>query len=182
MERLLSDLLDYSRIGREASKPEWIDLEAPIRNCFAMYNAEERVQLNLEGRMPGLKSVRTSLEMIFRNLLGNSIKHHDRPAGEITVRVSKSGPMVLFEFADDGPGVPEQYAERAFEMFSTLRPRDEIEGSGMGLAIVKKTIGALGGTISMQANKPRGLLVRFTILDTATVAKAAASDATASAL
>ena len=99
-----------------------------------------------------------------QNLVGNAIKHHDRPAeGNIRVEASPSGNVVEFAVIDDGPGIPEQFRERVFGMFQTLRPRDEVEGSGMGLAIVRKLVDRQGGKVWL-ADGPggRGLAVHFT--------------------
>jgi signal transduction histidine kinase len=67
----------------------------------------------------------------------HAIKHHDQPAGVIVVTVRPHGKQLEFDVADDGPGIPEDQVERAFGMFQTLRPRDEVEGSGIGLASQK---------------------------------------------
>ena len=100
-----------------------------------------------------------------QNLIGNAIKHHDDPAhGHVRVTATEAvGGMIELIVEDDGPGIPEQYRERVFGMFQTLRPRDEVEGSGMGLAIVKKLVERQGGKVWL-TDKPggRGLAVHFT--------------------
>ncbi len=64
---------------------------------------------------------------------------------------------------DDGPGIPEQFRERVFGMFQTLKPRDEVEGSGMGLAIVRKLVDRQGGKVWLAGGSDgRGLAVHFT--------------------
>jgi signal transduction histidine kinase len=63
--------------------------------------------------------------------------------------------------ADDGPGIPEPYRESVFEMFTTLKPRDEVEGSGMGLALVRKVVTGLGGECGIQASAGRGTCLWF---------------------
>lgn len=80
------------------------------------------------------------MELVFRNLISNAIKHHHR--AEDTITISARSIENGFEFAvqGDGPGIPAGYQERVFTMFQTLKPRDEVEGSGMGLALVKKPL------------------------------------------
>jgi signal transduction histidine kinase len=97
-------------------------------------------------------------------LLGNAIKHHDRPTGRIEASVQTVADHYQFQIADDGPGIPPQYRERVFGMFQTLRPRDEVEGSGIGLALVKKIVETYGGTVTLGTDRPdgRGTTVRFT--------------------
>ena len=70
--------------------------------------------------------------------------------------------MVEFEVSDDGPGIAPQYHARIFEMFQTLQPRDQTEGSGMGLAIVKKLVESYGGTIAVESAGGQGSTFRFT--------------------
>ena len=69
-----------------------------------------------------------------------------------------------YEFAvsDDGPGIPPQHQQRVFAMFQTLKPRDEVEGSGIGLALVKKAVEAMGGIVTLESDGKRGCTVRFT--------------------
>ena len=112
--------------------------------------------------LPTFKTYRPPLTQIFQNLIQNAIKHHDREQGEIIVRAHCKGKQVEFSVADDGPGIPFEYQERVFKMFQTLRRRDEVEGSGMGLAIVKKIIEAHEGEISLDSEPGKGTTVRFT--------------------
>lgn len=69
-----------------------------------------------------------------------------------------------FSVSDDGPGIPEQYRTRIFEMFQTLKPRDVVEGSGMGLAIAKRLIQSYNGTIMVIGDEGRGACFEFTWL------------------
>ena len=114
--------------------------------------------------LPTLQAPRAPLTQVFQNLIGNALKHHDRPAtGRIRIDGVVRKGTATFTVVDDGPGIPERFRERVFGMFQTLRPRDEVEGSGMGLAIVKKLIDRQGGRISLEdGGGGRGLTVRFT--------------------
>ena len=67
-----------------------------------------------------------------------------------------------FSVSDDGPGIAPAFHQRIFQMFQTLKPRDQIEGSGMGLALVKKTVETHGGTIELESTEDHGALFRFT--------------------
>jgi signal transduction histidine kinase len=86
----------------------------------------------------------------------NSVKHHDRDRGKITVTGRRDDDWAVISVADDGPGIPFDCRARVFEMFQTLRPRDEVEGSGMGLALVRKTVESHGGTVEIEAREGRG--------------------------
>ncbi len=67
---------------------------------------------------------------------------------------------------DDGPGIDEAYHQRIFEMFHTLRPRDQVEGSGIGLSVVKKIVESRDGTIEVNSSVGNGSIFRFTWLKT----------------
>jgi len=161
LENLLDDLLAYSRAGRIEGHPEMLDSAALVRDVFELCRDNSPFSLTLEGHFPTFVTTRTPLELVFRNLMNNAIKHHDHAGGEITVRVQHVDDKLQFAVADNGPGIAAIHFERIFRMFQTLRPRDAVEGSGMGLAIVKKTVEAFGGTIQVEANKPRGVVFTF---------------------
>jgi signal transduction histidine kinase len=75
-----------------------------------------------------------------RNLIGNAIKHHDKPSGEVVLSAKRVGDFVEFIVRDDGPGILPQFHNKVFELFQTLKRRGGVESTGMGLAIVKKLI------------------------------------------
>ena len=162
MESLLNDLLAYSRAGRKDGEIVSIDTAELISEAFELCSFNTDFHLKLIGNFPTILSHKAPLELVFRNLLCNAIKHHDRAKGQITVSIEQSDTRLEFNLADDGPGIPPELYSRAFTMFQTLRPRDEVEGSGMGLALVKKTVEAFDGIITVSANTPRGVIFHFT--------------------
>lgn len=90
------------------------------------------------------------------------MKHHDREHGRIEVHIDESDPSrVGFSVRDDGPGIPPDMHERVFGMFQTLKSRDEVEGSGIGLAIVAKTVKCFGGEVTV-SSEGRGTTFAFT--------------------
>jgi signal transduction histidine kinase len=120
--------------------------------------------IHIQEPMPVLHTARTPLEVVFRNLIGNAVKHHHRTDGriEIQARALAEEGMTEFSVSDDGPGIAPEFHERIFQMFQTLRPRDEVEGSGMGLAIVKKHVENRGGRIEVDSEPGQGTTFRFT--------------------
>ena len=161
MEHLLDSLLAYSRAGRQDAAPEDIDTESLVHDAIALVAPPEGFAITLEGEFPTVRSSRAPLELVLRNLIGNAIKHHDRPDGHITVSAKARGSWAVFTITDDGPGIGPAYRERVFGLFQTLRPRDEVEGSGMGLAIVRKNVESQGGSIILESDG-RGATFRFT--------------------
>jgi len=162
MEKLLDDLLLYFRAGQSGGSVERIDVAELVRDVFDLCCSDKSFRLELQGEFPRYHTHKVPLELVFRNLISNSIKHHDTRQGCIVVQAIPNDQWLEFAVCDDGPGIAPEHRERVFAMFQTLRPRDEVEGSGMGLAIIKKTIESLGGSIALSDNQPHGAIFRFT--------------------
>ncbi|MBX3011676.1 MAG: PAS domain S-box protein [Caldilineaceae bacterium] len=163
MERLLDDLLTYSRVGRREGVVEEIKTDVMIQDTVYLLAPPTGFQVKLVSAMPSLLTPRTPLELVFRNLISNAIKHHQQPTqGEVRIQARDAGDFVEFWVSDNGPGIEPQYHERIFGMFQTLRPRDEIEGSGMGLAIAKRAVEYRGGVIHVESSSREGTTFRFT--------------------
>ena len=164
LDSLLDDLLAYSRAGRADATMDTVDTKALVEELAVLVSPPEGFAITADASLPTLQAARAPLTQALQNLIGNAIKHHDRPAeGHIRVEAGSAGDAVEFVVTDDGPGIPEQFRERVFGMFQTLKPRDEVEGSGMGLAIVRKLVDRQGGKVWL-ADGPdgRGLAVHFT--------------------
>lgn len=162
MKTLLEDLLSYARAGNLEYEFATVDTAEMVRSMFVLMAPPEGWTLELEGEFPVLTTLKTPLEEIIRNLIGNAVKHHDRQEGRIVVSIETSDGGNVFHVSDDGPGIPEGQRARVFQMFQTLKPRDEVEGSGMGLALVKKILDVYGGTVAVASNSMGGTTVRFT--------------------
>jgi len=162
MELLLDDLLAYSRAGRLRSMIEWVDTRALLQNILEMNVLPTGFDVSVNGDMPTFHTRKAALEQVLRNLIANAVKHHDRPDGHVEISCRDQAGQFEFVVADDGPGIPDEFHERIFRMFQTLQPRDQVEGSGVGLALVKKLVESEGGRISIDATQGRGATFRFT--------------------
>jgi PAS domain S-box-containing protein len=163
MENLLDDLLAYSRAGRLEGGVSQIELVRLAQNIFEMQAPPEGFVFEAIDDLPTFTTLATPLEQVLRNLFSNAIKHHDRNEGRISLsaRVTSKN-YYEFSVTDDGPGIPPEYQERVYIMFQTLRPRDEVEGSGMGLALVKKIVENYGGNTHIVSDGKRGSCISFT--------------------
>ncbi|MBC7541581.1 MAG: ATP-binding protein [Candidatus Sericytochromatia bacterium] len=161
MERLLDDLLAYSRIGRTASASDSFAVGDAIDDVLRFIDPPPGFRIEVSAAGFRTETPRVSLEQVLRNLVSNAIKHHGGPEGRITISVEGAGNWLYFTVSDDGPGIPPEFHERVFRMFQTLRPRDEGSGSGIGLAIVKKLVESYGGTIHIQLTVGSGTTFRF---------------------
>jgi two-component system sensor kinase FixL len=131
-----------------------------LDDVIALLGKSEDCRISVSPDFAAIRLNRMPLQQVFFNLIGNAIKHHDKAEKHIAVSVQDDGESYLFTVADDGPGIPKQYAGKVFEMFQTLRPRDQVEGSGMGLAIVRKHVVAMGGHIDLVSQEGQGCAFR----------------------
>lgn len=163
MEKLISDLLAYSRAGRKRYLPEPVDTAVLVQNVVELLSPPPGFVITIASLLPTLRAERVPLEVVFRNLIDNAIKHHHRPTeGHVYIAAETQGPWVSFSITDNGPGIAPQFHERVFQVFQTLKPREEVEGSGMGLAVVKKLIENREGRIWLESNEGEGTIFHFT--------------------
>lgn len=163
METLLDDLLDYSRAGRHRHEPEPVDIAELVRNVVDLLALPDGFHVSVLSPIPTMKVERVPLETIFRNLIGNAVKHHDDPAhGCVKITAKLEETVVAFAVADNGPGIDPAFHDRIFDIFQTLRTRDQVEGSGMGLTIVKKLVEIRGGSIWVESAPGQGATFHFT--------------------
>jgi signal transduction histidine kinase len=140
MEKLLDDLLTYSRVGRTDTAATEAKLADIFASIIEVLNPPVHIQVRVEGELPVTVTASAQLEQVLRNLINNAIKHHDKQNGEVVLSGKCVGDFVEFVVRDDGPGILPQFHDKIFQLFQTLKRRDEVEGSGMGLALVKKLV------------------------------------------
>lgn len=169
MERLLTDLLDFSRVGTrgEAFKP--VDLNgllAEVRGDLEVLIQETGAAIEV-GHLPTVVGDRTQLGRLFQNLLQNALRYR-HPDRVPRIRVSSSGPMdrgegeyCCIDVSDNGRGFAQDHAEKAFLPFTRLHTTVVEKGSGMGLAMCKKIVARHGGTIRVESTEQKGTV--FTV-------------------
>jgi PAS domain S-box-containing protein len=140
METLLDDLLAYSRVGRADAAVSETKLADIFESILEVLNPPAHIKVRVEGELPVIFTASAQLAQVLRNLIDNAIKHHDKPNGEVVLSVKRVGDFVEFVVRDDGPGILPQFHQKIFQLFRTLKRRDEVESTGMGLTIVKKLV------------------------------------------
>jgi signal transduction histidine kinase len=159
MVGLLRDLLEYSKIGRSKYDVEKIYLQPFVEDIFTLLGDRE----GFTCRSPNVPLIlpKVPLEVVIRNLITNAIKHHDKGKGIITIKAEQDNEFYFFQIIDDGPGISPAFQAKSLEMFQTLQSKDTLDSSGMGLAIVKKTIERYGGSLSIVSDGKRGTSVHI---------------------
>jgi PAS domain S-box-containing protein len=162
MEHLLGDMLAYARATRQRSTPKEVSVPELVQNVVNLMALPPGFHIAVASGMPTFVTESVPLELALRNLLNNALKHHHQPhLGSVHVSAQEYDNSVEFAISDNGPGIAPQFHERIFQIFQTLKPRDEVEGSGMGLAIVKKIVENRGGRIWLESTVGEGTTFYF---------------------
>ncbi len=163
LEALLEGLLQYSRVGRQSATIEFVDLQSIVDEIVDLLDLPASFTVDVVTELPQMYTAKAPLHQVLTNLVGNAIKHHDRDEGRVEISVKDLGDFVEIAVTDDGPGIEEEYHDRIFQLYQTLKPRDKVEGSGLGLTMVSKQVEAQDGTITVESTKgQRGTTFRFT--------------------
>ena len=165
MQRLIQDLLAYSRVGKVQKELLEISSEAALQNALKNLSQviSESGAVITHDPLPPLVIDEMHLTQLFQNLVGNAIKYHGPETPCIHIFSTKKDKELTLSVRDNGIGIAAQYFERIFVMFQRLHARDEFSGTGIGLAISKKIVERYGGRISVQSESGKGSTFSFSL-------------------
>ena len=165
MQRLINDLLEYSRVSSRGKTFMPTDCEEVINQVIANLQLaiEESSAVITHDPMPVVVADRSQLGQVFQNLVGNAIKFRAEKPPEIHIGVRQRDREWEFSVRDNGIGFEPEYAERIFMIFQRLHGRSEYPGTGIGLAICKKIIERHGGRIWVKSEQGKGSVFYFTL-------------------
>lgn len=163
MNNLLTDLLEYSRVGRMESEPEAVDIAALVDEVKDLIEPPAEYEVRYIGEPTTLRTSKTAIRKVLQNLIGNAVNHRGEQGKRVEIDCRRVNGEWEFRVADDGPGIDPRFHRRVFEMFQTLG--GENEGTGMGMAIVRKTIENFGGGITLDSQPGNGATFQFTWTD-----------------
>ncbi|MGQ0845484.1 MAG: sensor histidine kinase [Sporichthyaceae bacterium] len=159
MQQLINDLLTFSRVGRTSEGMAPVDCSAAAERALSALEtarAESGAQVDV-GKLPTLQADETLLTQLFQNLVGNAIKFRapDRPA-HVRLEAVREDEVWHFTCTDNGIGIEAEYADRVFVIFQRLHPKDQYQGTGIGLSLCKKIVEYHGGRIWLETDRPEG--------------------------
>ncbi|HEY0757709.1 MAG TPA: PAS domain S-box protein [Acidisarcina sp.] len=167
MQRLIQDLLSYSRVGTQGKDLADTAGEDALGRSLKILAAtiKDAGAVVTHDPLPHVLADESQLVQLFQNLIGNGIKYRNRDSGvpRIHVSASSSGTKWTFSVQDNGMGIDRQYFERIFGMFQRLHKREDFAGTGIGLAICKKIVERHGGNISVESQPGVGSTFRFAL-------------------
>ncbi len=160
LDRLIADLLGYTRVQQVAIASEDVDLSRLTHKVVEQVTAEARVadlRVTIETPLGHVRSDAVALHHVLLNLISNAVKFRRPDASpEVRIRTEPADGRTRVWVEDNGIGLDPRYRDRAFQMFERLHPHLDIPGTGVGLAIVAKAVERLGGTCGVEANEPHG--------------------------
>ncbi|NJC70812.1 HAMP domain-containing protein [Planosporangium thailandense] len=166
MQRLINDLLAFSRIGRITSGFTDVDLDRVVSEAAAQlsWRSEQAGGTITWSDLPTVRGEEPLLSALFTNLMSNSLKfrHPDRPP-RIHIQAERVGDEWHISCADNGIGIEPEYADKIFIIFQRLHPKNEYPGTGIGLAIAKKIIEYHGGRIWLDTEAREGTVIRIAL-------------------
>jgi light-regulated signal transduction histidine kinase (bacteriophytochrome) len=164
MDALIAELLEYSRSGRTEMSSEPTDVAAAwnvaVRNLSAAIS-EAGAEVTA-GPLPIVMADRGEMVQVLQNLLGNAVKYGG-PGTHIHAEAIRRGGDWEVSISDDGPGIDARHHDRIFVLLQRLHRHDEIEGTGMGLAICKRIVEGHGGRIWVESEAGEGACFRFAL-------------------
>ena len=159
MEDLINGLLDYARISEKTIKEE-VDVNQLVRELSdTIVPRHFTIEIH---ELPKLYTERIKLEQVFTNLISNAVKYTPGDNPVIHIHCRELRDHYEFTVADNGIGIDPEYHEKIFEIFQTLREKDEKESTGIGLSIVKKILDELNCTIDVKSSSGMGSTFIFT--------------------
>jgi PAS domain S-box-containing protein len=166
MQRLIQDLLTYSRVGTKGINLADISSEKALQHALANLHGAigDSAAVVTHDPLPDVMADEGQLTQLFQNLVGNGIKYHSTELPRVHISAARQGGRKwLFSVKDNGLGIDKQYFERIFGMFQRLHKREEFAGTGIGLAICKKIVERHGGHISVESQPGQGSTFRFAL-------------------
>ncbi|MBX9635250.1 MAG: hypothetical protein K2X44_09750, partial [Magnetospirillum sp.] len=167
MDQMILDLLQYSRVGRQDTEAEQVNLKQAVETALAELApviAESQPVIRIDEGLPVVAGHGRELSRLFLNLVGNALKYRatDRQP-EIAIGARRVANFWQVSVSDNGIGIDPQFHQRIFNIFQRLHTREHYEGNGIGLAICKKVVEHHGGHIWVDSTPGSGSTFHFTL-------------------
>lgn len=157
MQRLVTDVLTYSKVSRQELVLHPVVLEPLIKDIIEQYPQLKEARVHIEGQLPVVLGHPGALTQVISNLLTNAVKF--MPPGrlpDVKVSACPEDPFVVLNFYDNGIGIAPEHHERIFGMFERLHHELKFEGTGIGLAIVRRAVHRMGGSVGVESSEGHG--------------------------
>jgi len=161
LENMINGLLEYARVGKVKKGFEKVNVDEMVKE-IVKYLVPKNFSVKFTGVLPTISTEKLHLEQVFSNLISNAVKYNTAIEPKIEIISEELPEQYRFTIKDNGLGIEEEYFDKIFIIFQTLKERDAFESTGVGLAIVKKIVEDYKGTISVESKIGVGTSFVFT--------------------
>lgn len=148
LDRALADLSRLAHAGKP-NRADRLDIAPHLESAIAQLERGSDFEIDIDLDAPCVFMAAPDFQLLLKCLLSNAVAHHDLARGYIACRTTQSEGGVVLLVHDDGPSIPAAFAERIFEPMTSLKPKDQTEGSGLGLTIARRICAKYGGDIRL---------------------------------
>lgn len=163
MYDMIEGILEFSRVGRVKELSVLVDLNKLVNDVADLIAIPDSITFSVETNLPTVRREEALLVHVFQNLIDNAAKHMDKERGEIGVSCIEEAEAWQFCIADNGPGIDKRHQNKIFKMFQTLKPKDDSDSTGIGLALVQKIVNNWGGHLWLESENTKGSKFFFSI-------------------
>lgn len=163
MQKLIDDLLNYTRANNHYISENTLNAAQLLDDIINLQHINDDTVIDVDEKLREINLPELPSFHVFQNLISNALKHHDKAKKRISITVSQEHNSYMFYVKDDGPGIPQEHQEKIFDAFVRLQSQDKVEGSGLGLAMIKKLLEKIKGTISIQSSPNAGATFIVTV-------------------
>lgn len=160
MDHLIENILKYSSIDATSMSDEIIDTKELVQEIKSMIYVPEHIEVKIDENLPVIKADKTRLQQLFQNLIGNAVNYIDKEKGLVEIKATEENDYYVFSIKDNGCGIPKEYHEKIFKIFSSAS--NNSKSTGIGLSIVKKIIDQYNGQIWLESTPGEGTTFYFT--------------------
>lgn len=145
----------------DESERQLVNIDKVVLKIIRSINVPENITIKAVRPLPEIRGIKNHIALVFEQLIKNAVLFMGKNEGEILIDYRQSGQDIEFLVSDNGPGIDEKYHQKIFKIFQTLKPKDEMESNGIGLAIVKKIVKMHGGNIRVDSESGQGAAFSF---------------------
>jgi signal transduction histidine kinase len=160
---LLNALIEYTQIERIQCENEQVDLNEMVNKVIKDASIPANIEIAITNELPIITCGKFHVARIFRNLISNAVKFMDKPKGRIEIALMDKEEFWAFSVKDNGPGIDNKYFAKIFRPFQTLNIKDEVETTGVGLALVKKIVDMYDGAVWVESEPGVGSTFFFAL-------------------
>ena len=161
LENLINGLLEFARIGREERKLEMVGVQLLLEEVIDLV-VPPHYKVEIPDNLPVFYTERLRLQQVFSNLITNAVRHSGTENQKITIGYKEEDDFFCFWVQDFGKGIAPEFQHKIFQIFQTLREKDGLESTGLGLSIVKKIVEDQKGEIRLYSQPGKGAMFTFT--------------------